>query len=418
MRPYLEGYKFFDITDHASLKWLDNLREPTGRLARWAVRLQQFDYKILHRIGKDHVVPDLLSRAVPNIDVINIDHIQDGWYKKMIQRIQEKPLNYPDWRVQDNVLQKHVSCTYPELSQESNAWKMVVPKENRPEVLFEAHDRNTSGHSGIYKTYERLESTYYWPKMRADVTRYVRHYQTCLAYKSEHRPPPGLMGNRPKVSKPWQLISVDLVGPLPRSSQGYVYILVVSDYFSKFPLMFPLRKASAKSVVRLIEENVFLSFGTPEFLICDNGTQFRSREFTHLCEYYQVTIMFTSPYHPQANPVERVNGTLKIMLSSYIRDNQKSWDKMLPIVACVIRTSKHEVTGQTPFFVNFVKEHCVSGKDYQHPVKDSEMPLDRSNGLKTVYRDVEKRIQIAHERSKVRYDLRRRPVEYKMGDRV
>lgn len=73
LRPYLEGYAFTVIIDHHSLLWLNNLKEPTGRLARWAVRLQQFSFEIIHRKGKDHVVPDLLSRAVPDIDTVNIN---------------------------------------------------------------------------------------------------------------------------------------------------------------------------------------------------------------------------------------------------------------------------------------------------------------------------------------------------------
>lgn len=418
LKCYLEGYRFFVISDHASLKWLDNLKDPTGRLARWAVRLQQFDYEVIHRKGKDHIVPDLLSRAVPNIDSVERIPVRDMWYQKMVEKVMKQPLKYPDWRVENSILLKHLRCDYPELTPESSRWKIVVPKNDRKKILQENHNATTSGHPGIYKTYERLKIKYYWPKMRADVTRYVSHCQVCIAHKPTNRSPPGLMGSRPNITKPWQMIAVDLVGPLPRSSQGYVSILVVSDYFSKFPLLFPLRSASAKIVAKLIEENVFLLFGTPEFLICDNGSQFRSREFTSLCETYHTKILFTSPYHPQANPVERVNRNLKIMLSSYVQDNHRSWDKVLAQIACAMRTSKHEVISQTPFFVNFGREHCISGKDYQHPVPNESVPLDRSNGFRKVYADVQERLKVAHIKSKARYDLRRRPVEHSVGDRV
>lgn len=418
LKCYLEGYKFFVISDHASLKWLDNLKDPTGRLARWAVRLQQFDYEVIYRKGKDHVVPDLLSRAVSDIASLVEKSIKDPWYQKMMERVSKDPLHFPDWRVENSTLLKHINCTYPELSQESTWWKIVVPKENRLELLQSNHDAVTSGHPGIYKTYEKLKSKYYWPKMRADVTRYVHRCHTCTAHKPENRTPPGLMGSRPNITKPWQMISIDLVGPLPRSSQGYMYILVVSDYFSKFPLLFPLRTASAKSITKLIEESVFLLFGTPEFLICDNGTQFRSREFTSTCDSYKVKILFTSPYHPQANPVERVNRTLKIMLSSYVQENHRQWDKVLAQVGCAMRTLKHESTCQTPFFVNFGREHCVYGTDHHHPVQDNTVALDRSRGFYRVYQDVQKRLEAAHQKSKSRYDLRRRPVQYSAGDRV
>lgn len=60
LRCYIEGVPFTVKTDLYSLVWLQNLKEPTGRLARWAVRLEQFDFTIIHRKRKDKVVPNML----------------------------------------------------------------------------------------------------------------------------------------------------------------------------------------------------------------------------------------------------------------------------------------------------------------------------------------------------------------------
>lgn len=85
LRPNLEGYKFTVVTDHHSLIWLHNLKEPTGRLARWALRLQQFDFEIVHRKGKENVVPDLLSRAVAEINCVPQEqNLTDRRYKRML----------------------------------------------------------------------------------------------------------------------------------------------------------------------------------------------------------------------------------------------------------------------------------------------------------------------------------------------
>ena len=62
-RPYLEGYSFKVITDHMALKWLHNLKNPTGRLARWALELLEFDYEVVYRKGSSNLVPDALSRS-------------------------------------------------------------------------------------------------------------------------------------------------------------------------------------------------------------------------------------------------------------------------------------------------------------------------------------------------------------------
>lgn len=62
-RPYLAGYRFTVVINHSSLRWLHNLRDPTGRLARWALGLLQYDYEIIHRKGALHHAPDALSSA-------------------------------------------------------------------------------------------------------------------------------------------------------------------------------------------------------------------------------------------------------------------------------------------------------------------------------------------------------------------
>lgn len=65
-RPYIEGVKVTVVTDHSSLLWLHNLKDPRGHLARWADALTQYDFEIIHRPGKDNVVPNFLSRSVEN----------------------------------------------------------------------------------------------------------------------------------------------------------------------------------------------------------------------------------------------------------------------------------------------------------------------------------------------------------------
>ena len=66
-RPHLDGYKFTVITDHSSLRWLHNLKNPTGRLARWSLSLSEYDFDILRRKGSSHHIPDALSRMFESL---------------------------------------------------------------------------------------------------------------------------------------------------------------------------------------------------------------------------------------------------------------------------------------------------------------------------------------------------------------
>lgn len=85
-----------------------------------------------------------------------------------------------------------------------------------------------------------------------------------------------------------------------------------------------------------------------------------------LAQKYGVRLRFNPHYHPQANPTERVNRVLKTMLQSYVEENYRKWDMHLSELGCAVGTAKHEVTGQTPYMINFGKEVCLHVKEYEN----------------------------------------------------
>ncbi|KAG5861259.1 hypothetical protein JTB14_017767 [Gonioctena quinquepunctata] len=252
-----------------------------------AVPIKQRYYPVspvIQQQGKDHDVPDALSRAVPVEDSVSIipDATRNKWYLNFKKKVSDSPLRFPQWRVCDDQLYKYVKQSIPELGGSSDHWKCVVPMGKRREVMKKAHDEPTSGHMGIFKTFHRLAEIYYWPKLRYDVTCFVRKCETCAAYKPDLKGPRGLMTAQPKISRPWEMVSTDLMGPLPRSLKGNKFILVVTDYSSKYSLVFPLRTSTAEMVTRRIEEEVILVYGATRLLLCDNGPQYRSHQFRKL----------------------------------------------------------------------------------------------------------------------------------------
>ncbi|KAG5900171.1 hypothetical protein JTB14_035316 [Gonioctena quinquepunctata] len=94
MRPYLEGYHFVVQTDHLSLKWVQSIKTPSGRIARWAMYLQQFDFEVRYRKGCLNKVADALSRqplAGDNVEIGNCvlepeEGIACPWYRKKSQK--------------------------------------------------------------------------------------------------------------------------------------------------------------------------------------------------------------------------------------------------------------------------------------------------------------------------------------------
>ena len=104
LRGYLQGEKFTVIIDHHSLLWLNNLRDPTGRLARWNTALRMYNIEFVHRKGALHKVPNELSRAwegTYELAAIATATAEDRWYQGRISNIEKNPKKYPDWKVNE-----------------------------------------------------------------------------------------------------------------------------------------------------------------------------------------------------------------------------------------------------------------------------------------------------------------------------
>lgn len=187
------------------------------------------------------------------------------------------------------------------------------------------------------------------------------------------------------------------MGPFPRSSSGYTQILVVSDWFTKYTLIFPLRAATAKAICRIIENEVFLIYGVPQSIVCDNAKNFAGNELRKLVEKYKSRLIFTPYYHPQTNYVERQNRTIGTAIRSYIKENHKHWDQELSKIGFALRTSVHKVTGYSPALLTFGRELPGTGTYYgksndQLDLGSREYWGNNLGNLKNIYVEVQQKI--------------------------
>lgn len=423
-QAYLGTRKFKVITDHASLKWFLRLENPTGRLARWGCRLSQYNFEIEHRRGTDNVVPDALSRLLP-VDVIHTsdDVVSDDWYDRLFSTCQANPTNVPNYQIKDGKLYRYSKSKYS-LTSEFD-WKEVVRKNHRNAIIQEYHATPTAGHLGVFKTHRRVCLRYYWPGMFKDIQTHIKSCDTCSAYKHSTKATLGLMG-KPKVcSRPFQVVSVDLVGPLPRSTSGYTFLLVVTCCFSKFTLLFPLRRATSANVAKNFENHVILAHGVPETVIVDNGTQFTGSEFRTLLERYNIPKHhYTPKYTPQVNLVERYNKTVMTAVASYVEENHRSWDKNLYKIQFAINSAVNESTGFSPFFLVHAREPVINGNFYKDSDGDYSLTMPREDYagefgcLREVFDKVREHLLNAHAKNATHYNLRRRNAKFSVGDVV
>ena len=417
-RQYIEGTKFKVITDHASLLWLKNLKDPTGRLCRWALRLQPYDFEFIHRKGTQMAVADALSRAVDVVDISLFSELNDSWYNSLFKKVSENPQNHTSYRIERGVLYKNCFKKRHILGSGSKL-KIVVPENQRTLVIEQCHNPPLSAHFGFHKTLEKVQRDYYWPKSNANVRDFIRNCEICKAIKPSNQIHKAPMGNFREPLRPWHMIYLDFIGPFPRSKTGNSYILTVVDSFSKFVHAHPLRLATSKQLIKFLRNNVFLIFGVPEIVVSDNGSQFVSNDFQNFLKEYSVRFWPVARYHPQANAAEAANKTLEISVRAYVKDNQdhREWDKYIPEIACAMNSSVHTSTKFTPYYINFGQHMFTSGREYHDKILEDD-GVNSENKFEQLRKLVKQNLLKTYQNNKKRYDLRARPVHFENGDIV
>ncbi len=128
----------------------------------------------------------------------------------------------------------------------------------------------------------------YWQGMWTDIKRYVKNCIKCQTIKSENRKPAGKM-QIIITSRPSEMLGVDIMGSLPKSSKQHEYLLVFVDYFTRWVELFPLRHATAPAIAEILKKEILTRWGVPDYILSDRGTQFVSSLFTALCSQWSVT---------------------------------------------------------------------------------------------------------------------------------
>ncbi|KAL0170804.1 hypothetical protein M9458_035400, partial [Cirrhinus mrigala] len=143
----------------------------------------------------------------------------------------------------------------------------------------------------------------------------------------------------PVISAPFRRIAMDIVGPLEKSSAGHRYILVVSDYATRYPEAFPLRSITTPKIIHALVQ-LFSRFSIPKEILTDQGTNFTLRLMGQLNKQLGITM---------DGLVERFNQTLKNMLRKFVADTGRDWDKWLPFVLFAYREVPQDSAGFSPF---------------------------------------------------------------------
>ncbi|CAM4532736.1 unnamed protein product [Lepidochelys kempii] len=228
--------------------------------------------------------------------------------------------------------------------------QLVVPQKYRRRLLSLAHDIPLAGHQGIRRTRQRLLQNFYWPGVFTTVRQYCRSCDPCQSVGKARDKGEAALRPLPIIEEPFQKVAMDIVGPLSRTTRsGKKYILVVVDFATRYPEAVPLASIEADTVADALL-TIFSRVGFPKEVLTDQGSNFISALLRCLWEKCGVRHDWASVYHPQSNGlVERFNGTLKMMLKTFMNQHPQDWDKYLPHVLFAYREVPQESAGFSPF---------------------------------------------------------------------
>lgn len=433
-RPYLYGRPFSVITDHHALCWLSSLKDPTGRLGRWALRLQEYSYTIVYKSGRLHQDADCLSRypvdnpdlavsrnpssvlAITDLLRLGDEQRRDPSLSAIMNRLNSGSHD-PSLRLfklRNGVLYRYnIRPEGPELLP-------VLPERLRSDVLQQLHDVPTAGHLGVSRTYDRVRRRYFWPGLYRSVRRYVASCDLCQRRKKPTTSPAGLLQPVDIPTEPFFRVGVDLLGPFPVSSSGNKWIAVATDYATRYAITRALPTSCASDVADFLLQDVILHHGAPRQLLTDRGRYFLSRVVADILRASSTQHKIATSYHPQTNGLtERLNRTLTDMLSMYVSDDHRDWDVALPYVTFAYNSSRHDTAGYSPFYLLYGREPVLPLDTLLPPsVPTSEYAraaVDRADHARQVARS---RLCSSQFSQKALYDSRHRDLQFSPGSLV
>jgi hypothetical protein len=289
---YLQGIHFKIITDCNSLKLTLDRKDLNPRISRWALWLQNYDYKLEHRASSRMKHVDALSRQPVMIleatsfkQNLSLAQLQDSGISKLREFLEQQEHN--KYELRDGLVYYKFK----------DRLLFYVPQLMEQQILCMYHDN--FGHVGPDKVIELITRLYWFPKLRQKVHDYVSNCLKCITFSPISKKQ-GLLHNIPKDDVPFSTIHIDHFGPLPKTQQRFQYIFEVIDAFSKFIKLYPCRSTDAKEVTKHLS-HYFQDYSRPLRIISDRGSAFRSDAFKEFVSENNVQHVLIATGTPQAN---------------------------------------------------------------------------------------------------------------------
>jgi hypothetical protein len=369
-RIYVIGHPVTVYSDNKALSFLRRCNLTSGRVTRWIMQLQEYDLNVVHISGANNFFADTLSRnpvglsreshdTVRNpkeifVGKINLDIDQtvkkelgnlakhqssDPLLAKIRESLEEDPSSSNEkYMLRDDILYCKDSKMHP-------YWRVVLPKNLEYKVIEFVHA--LLGHQGTDKCMYEISLSFYLKNLGRKVRKFVSQCDICQRAKHPSKAYEIVSGSH-LPTKPGELVTLDLYGPLPTGRGGVKHLLVCLEVFSKHVTLYPLKSATTRSCLNKLRNHYFPAVVKPEIILSDHGSQFTSPSWKKALSDLGIQTRYSPIRHPESNPTERVMRELGKFFRIYCHTIQKTWPELVPHIEGWLNSSVSGVTGYTP----------------------------------------------------------------------
>ena len=309
----------------------------------------------------------------------------------------------------------------------------IIPPRLRYPILQYFHKSLCTLHQGVSRMHLLMKHRVYWKGIFNDITEYVANCKNCQLGKATPNKKEGLMQLFP-VNNPFEIVHMDIVGPLPVTKSGNRYVLTMMDRYSRLVKLIALPVCDASAIATAFRNHWLLEYGIPDHVLTDRGSYFTGLIFDIVSKIFGFKCLFTTSYHPKTNGrLERFHRYLKQRLRVLAHErgldflSSDDWDIYLPNIAFSYNITPTAINGYSPYGIiydNWIKlpidrilnkniDEVVTNsiEKYKNPMDIRIKPIKvnaKHRAFISAMRKHRRHLQLELEQSRIKYDTKRK----------